>query len=212
MIAIPHPIRRMIEDQHVFLSYMLDDYPRLLDEWITKQEKEVEDIAKSVAEGDDEVYYSVYSNEIQRIEHCSYEEELFNQAMLIMVYSYYESTLFRLAKEKDVDSPRPSKIAEKIGANVDNELLQISNFLYNTVRPLRNELCHNNSGTLFEESSQEEQANIRNLTQNNVISIDNERITIIDRGFIKQTLDDEYKLLLKLADICGYKTSFIGKK
>ncbi len=196
----------MIEDQHVFLSYMLDDYPRLLDEWITKQEKEVEDIAKSVAEGDDEVYYSVYSNEIQRIEHCSYE------AMLIMVYSYYESTLFRLAKEKDVDSPRPSKIAEKIGANVDNELLQISNFLYNTVRPLRNELCHNNSGTLFEESSQEEQANIRNLTQNNVISIDNERITIIDRGFIKQTLDDEYKLLLKLADICGYKTSFIGKK
>ena len=90
---------------------MLDRFPSLLSEWIKKQKVEVEQLAREYAEGDYEVYRDTYNSEISRVDSCYDEELLFNQAMLIMVYSYYESTLLRLSKEVQVDSPRPSLIA-----------------------------------------------------------------------------------------------------
>ena len=118
MIAITHPIKQMINNQHGFLSSILDFYPYLVNDWIEKQKKEVEEIAREYAEGDDEVYRDIYSSEISRIDSCYDEEQLFNQAMLIMIYSYYESFLCRLAKECGLNvkkDARPSLIAERHG-------------------------------------------------------------------------------------------------
>ena len=129
-----------------------------------------------------------------------------------MVFSYYESSLLKLAKENNIDLPRPSKIAEKYGITLDDENLKISRFLFETISPLRNQLCHNNSGTLFEKSSQEEIEKIKKLAQKGYISIVGGRIIVESRDFIKQILDGEYKVLIKLADICGYKTKFLGSK
>lgn len=209
-LAVIHPITRMIQDQYQFLLSMLGHLPYLLEDWIEKQEKEIQQFAESVAGDDKEVFSSVYLNEIGRLDHCYYEEELFNQAMIIMVYSFYESTLLRLAKENNVDTARPSKIAEKFGVTLNDDLMKISDFLFKTISPLRNQLCHNNSGTLFAKSSVLEKLCIEELVQKKVISVDDGRITFIDREFIKQVLDDEYKLLLNLAEICGYKTTYIG--
>ena len=103
MIAITHPIKQMIDSQYGFLSSMLYRFPSLLDEWIEKQKEEVEQLAKEYAEGDYEVYRDTYNSEISRIDPCYDEELLFNQAMLIMVYSYYESFLCRLAKESGLN-------------------------------------------------------------------------------------------------------------
>lgn len=207
-IAITHPIKRMICDQHEFLSSMLVRFPSLLVEWICKQEEEVEQLAKTESDGDYEIYASIYNSEISRIEPCYEEELLFYQAMLIMVYSYYESTLLRLSKENGIDTPWPSKIAEKFGKILEDEYLQISDFLFYTICPLRNQLCHNNEGTLFIKSSEEEIANVENLVQKKVLFIEDGRITFIDKNFIKKILEDEYKLLIKLAEMCGYRTIF----
>ena len=98
MIAITHPIKQMINSQYGFLSSMLDRFPSLLNEWIKRQEEEVEQLAREYAEGDYEVYRDTYNSEISRVDPCYDEELLFNQAMLIMVYSYYESFLCRFAK------------------------------------------------------------------------------------------------------------------
>lgn len=212
MIAITHPIKQMINSQHGFLSSMLDRFPSLLDEWIHKQEEEVEQLAKEFAEGDAEVYRDTYNSEISRIDSCYDEELLFNQAMLIMVYSYYESSLLRLAKEKDTYPPRPSVIADKFNAPLDDELLKISDFIFSKVEPLRDQLCHNNSGTLFEKNKERAEASINYLLQKKYISVDEGRITSINRDFIKKVLDGEHKLLLKLAEICGYKTTLYGYK
>jgi hypothetical protein len=73
-------------------------------------------------------------------------------------------------------------------------------------------LCHNNSGTLFEKNKERAEASINFLLQKKYISVYEGRITSINRDFIKKVLDGEHKLLLKLAEICGYKTILYGYK
>lgn len=206
MIAISDPIGQLINSQYGFLSSMLEHFPYLLDEWIHKQEEEVEQLAREFAEGDNEVYMGVFNSEISRVDSCYDEEQLFNQAMLIMVYSYYESSLLRLTKEKGINPPRPSVIAEKMGTTLDKELVRISDFIFSKVEPLRDQLCHNNSGTLLEKNKERAEVSINYLLQKKYISIDDGRIISIERNFIKKILDDEHKLLLCLAEICGFKT------
>jgi len=212
MIAITHPIKQMINSQYGFLSSMLDQFPTLLDEWIEKQKEEVEQLAKEYAEGDYEVYRDTYNSEISRIDPCYGEELLFNQAMLIMVYSYYESMLGRLAKECGIKEERPSAIAAKYNATIEGEFLRIATFLHNTMLPLRNQLCHNNNGTLYARSKDNEIENINKLIQKKYISEDDGRIYITNRNFVKQVLDGEHKLLLKLAEISGFKTRWYAYK
>jgi hypothetical protein len=214
MIALTHPIKQMINSQYGFLSSMLERFPSLLNEWIKRQEEEVEQLAREYAEGDYEVYRDTYNSEKSRVDPCYDEELLFNQAMLIMVYSYYESFLCRLAKESGLNvktDARPSSIANKHNGTIEGEFLKISTFLHDTILPLRNELCHNNNGTLYSREEDNERA-IVELERKGYISMGNDGISIIDRNFIKQVLDGEHKLLLKLADICGYKTTLYGYK
>ena len=211
MIAITHPIKQMIKSQHSFLSSMLERFPSLLDDWVKQQEEEAKQIANDFAEGDKDIFRDTYNSEISRLDSCYDEEQLFNQAMLIMVYSYYESMLLRLSTEIQVNEARPSVIAEHFGKALDQELLKISSFLFNTIAPLRNQLCHNNQGTLFARKSKKREEQIENLDQlvaKKFISIDDSRIVSIDRTFIKNVLDGEYKLLLKLAEICDFNTKW----
>lgn len=210
MIAITHPIKQMINSHYGFLSSMLDRFPSLLNEWIKKQEEEVERLAREHAEGDDEVYRDTYNSEISRVDPCYEEELLFNQAMLIMVYSYYESFLCRLAKDSGLNvntDARPSSIASKHNGTIEGEFLKISKFLYETILPLRNELCHNNNGTLYSREEDNERA-IVELERKGYISMDNDGICVTDRDFIKHVLDGEHELLLKLAEICEFKTQW----
>lgn len=203
-LRLQHPIRAIITDTYRFLSSMIERFPALLEDWMAEQEQEVDTFAKEFSEGDPEIYRSTYLSQIQRIEPCYYEIELFNQSMLIMTYSYYESIIYRLAKETGSEN-RPSSIATKAGSTLDEESLKVSSYLFETIRPLRNELCHNNNGTLFVEATENEISNIRELEKEKIISICDGKITIFDRDFISQTLEKEYKLLHNLADICGYK-------
>ena len=129
-----------------------------------------------------------------------------------MVYSYYESVLFRLTKEANVKSSTPSCIASSLNAILEDEYLQISKFLHETIRPLRNELCHNNNGTLFEKRKKEERDNIEKLILNKKISIYENRITVIDREFIRDVLNREHKLLIRLSKICNYNATFVASK
>ncbi len=209
MIAITHPIKQLINSQYDFLSSMLDFYPYLVNDWIEKQKKEVEEIAREYAEGDNEVYWDIYNSEISRIDSCYDEEQLFNQAMLIMIYSYYESFLCRLAKECGLNvktDARPSLIAKAHNTTIEGECLKISTFLHEKILPLRNELCHNNNGTLYSREEDNERT-IAELERKGYISIGDDGISFIDRSFIKKVLDGENKLLIKLAEISGYKTT-----
>jgi hypothetical protein len=102
-------------------------------------------------------------------------------------------------------------IAKEHNKTIEGEFLKISTFLHETILPLRNELCHNNNGTLYSREEDNEKA-IAELERKGYISMGNDGISIIDRSFIKKVLDGEHKLLLKLAEICGYKTTLYGYK
>ena len=180
MISITHPIKQMINSQYGFLLSMLDRFPSLLNEWIKRQEEEVEQLAREYAEGDYEVYRDTYNSEISRVDPCYDEELLFNQAMLIMVYSYYESFLCRLAKESGLNvktDARPSSIAKKHNGTIEGEFLKISTFLHDTILPLRNELCHNNNGTLYSREEDNERT-IAELERKGYISMSNWQIYV----------------------------------
>ena len=207
MFANTHPIKQLINSQYDFLSSMMEHFPNLHDEWKHKQELEVERFAKENSEGDDEVYRSIYNTEISRIDSCDEEEQLFNQAMLIMVYSYYESLLLRLAQGCNAQNSRPSVIADLNGVSLDGEYKMIADYLYNVILPLRNEVCHNNNGTLFLRAKDNE-ITLNSLVEKKYISIFDDRIVFIDRLFIKKILDGEHKLLLYLAELCGFKTKW----
>ena len=208
MFAIQHPIRRLIDSQYEFFKSMVDRFPQLLNEWVETQLREVEKQAKDYAQGDYDVFINTYHSEIARIESCDDEELLFNQAMLIMVYSFYESMLNRIVKEisnGEIKST-PSAIAIKYNVELDTSDNDISSFLFHVIRPIRNQLCHNNSGTIFARDDKEaDLERIEELKKQEHIRIEDDIIYIMDRLFIHDVLDKEYKLLIKLADICGFK-------
>ena len=54
-----------------------------------EQLEEVNNVAREEANGDYEIYSSIYNSEISRIEPCEYEEQLFNRSMLVMVVVSY---------------------------------------------------------------------------------------------------------------------------
>lgn len=126
MISAPHPIRLLITNQYQFLSSMLNRFPSLLNNWIDQQEKEVNGLANIESKGDFEVYSSIYHSEISRVDSCYDEMQLFYQALLIMVYSYYESILSRIAKEETVKE-RPNCIAHKYGIELMVNILKFQN-------------------------------------------------------------------------------------
>lgn len=210
MFAVQHPIRQLLNSQYEYLSLMIARFPYLLEEWNHKQEKEAELVAKAVSEGDPEIYSSVFNSELSRLSTSCEEEQLFNQAMLIMVYSYYESTVYRIAKESGV-SPRPSEIAKKHKTTLTQNGMNISKYIYDYIRPLRNQLCHDNNGTLFSQCPDEDKSHVLELAKEKKIRIDDDTLYIIDRAFIKKTLQDEHNLLIELANICGYKVTRVGE-
>lgn len=213
MISIPNHIRLLITEQYSFLSSILYKFPFLHSRWIEEQEKEIKILANSESNGEFEIYQSIYQSEMSKFDCCFDEELLFNQAMLIMAYSYYDSILMRIAKEEALQSGRPSEIAGKHGVILDYEYMEISEYLHDTILPLRNQLCHNNNGTLFirnKDSKGYEKLNIQKLIECKKIEIEDGIIYIKDSHFIQETLDREYRLLIKLADICGYNTQYVG--
>lgn len=213
MISIPHPIRLLITKQYSFLYSMLYKFPFLHAKWIEEQEKDAKKLANRESNGDFEIYQSIYKSEMSKFESCTDEEQLFYQGTFIMVYSYYESILMRISKEEGLKSSRPSDIAGKYGVKLDYEYIEISEYIRNTILPLRNQLCHNNNGTLFtrnKDHKENEKLNIQKLIDYNSIEIEDGVIYIKDSRFIQETLYKEYRLLIKLADICNYKTKYCG--
>ena len=94
---------------------------------------------------------------------------------------------------------------------MEGEFLEISKYLHKIILPLRNELCHNNNGTLYSREKDNIKA-IAELERKGYVSIGNDGIYIKNREFIKQVLDEENKLLLRLAEICGFNTKWYKYK
>ena len=114
MIAIQHPVNSQIF-QYYYLKSLIESYRYYVEEWLNKTLKDITDNAIASSEGDKEIEASIYSQDSNAVyDKTDSEDVLFYKAMLIMVYSYYEGIINKMAEDAGVKE-RPSSICEKYG-------------------------------------------------------------------------------------------------
>lgn len=222
MIAIQHPVNRQIF-QYYYLKSLIERYQDYVKEWLNKTIKDIKDNTIAFSEGDNEIEASMYSQESNAIyEITDSEDLLFYKAMLIMVYSYYEGIINKMAEDAGTQG-RPSLICGKYGKVLSKESTDKVAFLFDYILPLRNHLCHNDSGTKDKDYEKAVKA-LKYLDDSRYIEMDYQMdsegqvvlekcsIYYIKKDFIIDVLDMEHDILIELSEIAGYKNKYIGKR
>ena len=226
MFAYIHRLNKQIS-QYNYLKSLIISYRYYVEEWLNKTIKDIEAEANASSEGeeDKEIKASIFSSISSQGVHCAYdkidsEDELFYKAMLIMVYSYYEGILNKMAADAEVKVVRPSIICEKYGKVLSKENKENATFLYDIIRLLRNHLCHNDSGTKGRNYEKTAKA-LKYLSESRCIEMDYqtnsegqiilEKCSIywINEDFILDVLNIEHDILIELSEIAGYKNTYI---
>ena len=140
-----------------------------------------------------------------------------------MVYSYYEGIINKMAADAEVKDIRPSSICEKYGKELSEESKKKAVFLYDIILPLRNHLCHNDSGTKDRDYEKTVKA-LMYLFKNGCINMDFQinsegKVTLetcsvfgINEDFILDVLDKEHDILIELSGKSGYKDEYIDRQ
>ena len=94
--------------------------------------------------------------------------------------------------------------------------------LFDYILPLRNHLCHNDSGTKDKDYEKAVKA-LKYLNDSHYIEMNYQTdskgqivlekcsIYCINKDFILDVLDKEHDILMELSEIVGYKNKYIGK-
>lgn len=205
MFSVRHPLKARIEDQASFLEVMLERFPFLLDEWKGKQLDLFRKLAKEISNDDIGIEMEQYNQMANSLDNVEFERNIFYQAMMVMVCSYYESILIRIFKEEALKKISPIKIIETLckvkDIELSDECWKKVRFLDNYIRPLRNQLCHNNNGTPKNEDVLKEIAK----TYRGVIFEEGE-IRISERNIVEDVLNTAHEILSELSEKLSYKT------
>lgn len=194
------PLRAYIEDTGEYLSYLLDMYPTFLDKWISDKENECQNIAKDSSDGDCEIENSIFNSLFQGF--CSFGETevFFYDAMFIMIYSYYESVIMKLSQKYGCDN-RPSAICKHNHNHLSDTATKHSSFLYDNVRILRNQFCHNFLGTIGARKEEDKQV-VESLIHQypDAIITDDTSIHIVKNSFVAEILSKEGFVIKEMID------------
>lgn len=204
--TIRNEILAKIEDRASFLEYLIKEYPRLLEEWTEKNDKEFEKEAKEEADGDYEVYSSIYNSFLSAFDDIENREDMFYKAMLLMTYSYYEGALAFFCKKKQTED-----IVDAICRTNHFELSEQARdakfIVQSDIRIIRNQLTHNN----IQAKGNKEALN-RICKKWTEIHISNGEITITGADFILDALKKETLILKELCEKLDYEHKKIGYK
>lgn len=203
MITIRDRIKQRIDDQFQYLEMMIERFPILLENYKKEQESEFKIIASEVADGDKEIEYSVHSELSKALDSLPLENEMFNSAMLLIIYSYYESVINLLAKDigtkQQIDA-----ICQTKKITISDEIQKEIDFLDDNVRYLRNQIAHNNNGTFRKE------AKLLNIISSfDDLCLNDDIICIKNKRFLLNILQREYNVLSFLSKELGLKTKTV---
>ena len=192
-------LRAYIEDIGEYLTHLLCMYPNLLDDWMQDKEKEHRCIAKESSNGDVEVEASIFQSLSHRYDCFMETEVFFYDAMFIMVYSYYESVLTKLAKKYDCCKNWPSCICERNNIKLSDKAHICTDFLFNKIEILRNQICHNFLGTIGAKKKTDKQV-VKKLFEEypDAIRYDDNSVHILKGEFISEVLEKEKFVLNEL--------------
>lgn len=203
-ITVRHPVRASIEDGASFMEHLIQEYPRLLDDWAESTNTKFQDEAKRIANGDYEVYRSIMSQQWRALEDNDFRKDIFYKSMLIATYSYYERMLCKLAEVSEKPKQIIKSILEKTGKELSKEAKKNVRYIDKNTRIIRNELVHNNTGKPRNENK------IKTIINKwPEITFDDNIISITDDKFIIDSLQKELFVLNELCNILNYKHKLI---
>lgn len=205
VIAVRHPMIAKVDDQASFLNTLLNEYPKFLNEWGNKLEKEFEQIAKDNSDGDRDVESTIYSSLCSAFKDDEERMNMFYQSVFLMCYSYYESCVAQLSKSANVKETIHA-ICKSKRISLSEDALQAIDYLQNDMKDLRNNICHNNFGTYRKTNS------LKRLSELNIgFYYDDNTFIFTDSKLIIETLDKMHTVLHELCEKLGYTTRFIGR-
>lgn len=207
MFAVRTPIWAKIQDRKFFILSMIESFSNMKTTYEYKVLSEIEQIAQKTADGDKEIEDSIRTQYRNYFYDCQDYENSFLQAMLIMVYSYYENCA-NLIKNEFCSNNKEKKDCDVVtyvcdvnNVNLPCDIKADKSFLYEQVRELRNFLVHNNS-TTPKDQKQRDAIDLMTRTYREIKYEDSE-IIITDKRCIIDILEKEYRVLKHICQTIG---------
>ncbi len=188
---------------------MLYLYPSLLEKWEKEQYDEIKNFAKENSDGDPDVELSISHSELRRLDIADELPNLFYQACLIVAFSHFESTICKLANthRKQNTQEQIQEICEKSEKTLSKEAKEAKEWIENEAKMVRNNLCHNNSGTAREAKLMKHIA----MIEKGVIFEDG-MISITTPDYTSKFLEKSKILLDELCNMTGHSVKNFGKQ
>lgn len=202
-ITTRHPFKAKLDSRAEFIRHLLQEYPLLLEQWEKNTEKEMELYAEKCAEGDEDVRMSILSQCLRALDDGEFRKDTFYQAMLLMTYSYYESAIAFLSKETN-QRESINAICRSKDITLSPESKNDIDYLQDSINPLRNNVCHNNCGTLRNKET------LSSITKEwDGVLYQDDTITLTDSAIIEDALNKMQRILDELCEKLGYKSKTI---
>ena len=210
MFSIRNHIWAKIQNRKNFILSMIESFSCMKSAYENEVLADIEQIAQKTAEGDKDIEDSIRSQYRSSFYDCQDYENMFLQAMLIMVYSYYENCANLIKNEFCVNSDDcqakekcdvVTYICRANNVNFPCDIEEDKSFLYERVRELRNFLVHNNT-TEPKTETQREQIGLITQIYPEIRYEDNE-IYIVDKNCVIDILEKECRVLRHICQTIG---------
>lgn len=206
--TILHPIKARIYNQSGLLEFLISDFSDMQHLWEKKMHMGLRQEAKVIASGDEEIEMSVTSQMLNSFGNNREYEGCFYNAMLVLVFSYYEDLICTIYDEVFPGAPirnipRLSDICQQKCISLSDKAKEDAEFVCTKVRLLRNYITHNKWGK--PNNSADDIKSIKDLSQQyQDIVCDDSVIYLRGHKFLLDVLDKERRILLELSDKLGF--------
>lgn len=210
--ATLHPTCRKVETQYMFLLNLLDSVSSNMEKQYLDDEKSgyewAEKNAKESSGGEEILYQYIYGQNCAAVDgHLSdlYDiQNMFYKSMLSTVYSYYESILTLIVVEENLgDKQKPfDALKDKVYSKLQSEVKIDFDYLYDTIRLIRNIITHNYNGT---PSPDQIRAAQTETELKRGFAMYNQESYIVEKKYVALVLDMEYRVLQAICKALGYR-------
>lgn len=131
-------------------------------------------------------------------------QNMFYKSMLSTVYSYYESILTLIVVEENLgDKQKPfDALKDKVYSKLQSEVKIDFDYLYDTIRLIRNIITHNYNGT---PSPDQIRAAQTETELKRGFAMYNQESYIVEKKYVALVLDMEYRVLQAICKALGYR-------
>ena len=201
------PLFNEIEDEYYFLSRMLKEYPNYIHKIQADQEALALKMAEEEGEGDPEIEHSIYENFMAGYYEHDDVISYFYNAMALMIYSFYDRFVYKMAKQINIPGQNPGirDIKNSLKITLSKEGQNASEELFNEFRPLRNYIAHNNIGSkgIYTAPKDDKQHLLALINQEKEIHFFSGIISISGPDYLSTILERAHALLREVALYLG---------